>query len=101
MDTRTFIDAYNAIAQDWARTQSGRRGTLPPVRGVSWRRTWPESAFQEDVMLSEGPATGWSDSTLDLRDGLSVIEVYADPDPSVMPALQLDLSRFAAQPTLR
>ena len=103
MDTaRIFVDSYNAIAQDWAQTQSGRRlGSLPPVRGVSYRRSWPDGQVLDALGdLDTRPAlaaNGWLDSTLDLRDGLSVIEVYADPDPSEVAPFKLEL-RVPAHP---
>ena len=78
-----FIDSTNAIANDWARAQSART-LVRAVMGSSnvvYRRTWPTKEAID--LLGEAEydprlaCNGWLDSTLDLRDGLSVVEVFA------------------------
>jgi len=93
---RRFVEAYNAVARDgaWPTTplpQAAARGASapPPVPGVQYRRTWPDGRLLDtlDDLHARYPrgACGWLDSTLDLRQGLSVIEVYADADPAATP----------------
>ena len=75
-----FIQQCNALAAELARGPV-RAGTT--VGGVVVRRVrvWPtpESVdWMGEVGPVMGPANGWLDSSLDLRDGLSVVEVYAE-----------------------
>ena len=53
------------------------------VRGLVYRRTWPTAQsldWMEELGLDpRGACDGWLDSSLDLRDGLSVVEVFAAP----------------------
>ena len=73
-------------ANEWARAQTARTMVRAAMNstGVVYRRTWPSQEAIE--MLSEleyDPKlawNGWLDSTLDLRDGLSVVEVFAAAD---------------------
>ena len=79
LDTTTA----NPIAADWARAQAARtlvRAAMGSA-AVVYRRTWPTQESNEllndvgyDPRLS---CNGWLDSTLDLRDGLSVVEVFS------------------------
>jgi hypothetical protein len=77
---QAFIDTCNAIA-----AQRGRQAApaTAPVSGLIYRRVWP-TPQSVDWMGEVGPETrsmtnGWLDSSLDLRDGLSVVEVFAAP----------------------
>jgi len=76
----------NPIAADWARAQAARtlvRAAMDSA-AVVYRRTWP--TLETTVMLHDAgddagrDSNGWLDSSLDLRDGLSVVEVFADHD---------------------
>ena len=75
----------NPIAADWARAQAARtlvRAAMDSAALV-YRRTWP--TLEATVQLHEAAeprveSNGWLDSSLDLRDGLSVVEVFADED---------------------
>ena len=53
---------------------------------VVYRRTWPSKESIELLRDAEYDpklrCNGWLDSTLDLRDGLSVVEVFATIDDS-------------------
>jgi hypothetical protein len=81
-----FIASTNAAAADWARARTARTLVRAAMNSADlvYRRTWPSKEALE--MLSELEAgarpawTGWLDSTLDLRDGLSVVEVFAAAD---------------------
>ena len=79
LDTTTA----NPIAADWARAQAARtlvRAAMGSA-AVVYRRTWPTKESNE--LLNEAgydprlSCNGWLDSTLDLRDGLSVVEVFS------------------------
>jgi hypothetical protein len=75
----------NPIAADWARAQAARtlvRAAMDSA-AVVYRRTWP--ILETTVMLHDAgrDSNGWLDSTLDLRDGLSVVEVFADQDAAL------------------
>ena len=81
----TAIDTAtaNPIAADWARAQAARtlvRAAMGSAAGV-YRRTWPTPESVEllnDIGYDPRLAcNGWLDSTLDLRDGLSVVEVFS------------------------
>ncbi len=80
------VDDFIAACNDAAR----HCGALPlpapapaPVRGVVYRRVWPTAEtlnWMDELGLdSRGACQGWLDSSLDLRDGLSVVEVFAAP----------------------
>ncbi len=70
-------------ANDWARTQAARTMVRAAMNSnaVIYRRTWPTLEAIETLSDAEyDPALqfdGFMDSTLDLRDGLSVVEVFA------------------------
>lgn len=73
----------NHAANDWARSQTARTMVRAAMNSnaVLYRRTWPSqeaidllSELEYDPKLAWN---GWLDSTLDLRDGLSVVEVFA------------------------
>ena len=81
-----YIANANHAANDWARAQAARTMVRAAMNSnaVVYRRTWPS---QEAIdMLSDAEydpkltCNGWLDSTLDLRDGLSVVEVFAPID---------------------
>ena len=85
LDTTTA----NPIAADWARAQAARtlvRAAMGSA-AVVYRRTWPTQEANEllnDVGYDPRLAcNGWLDSTLDLRDGLSVVEVFSAQEASV------------------
>ena len=70
-------------ANEWARNQAARTMVRAAMNSnaVVYRRTWPSqeaidllSELEYDPKLAWN---GWLDSTLDLRDGLSVVEVFA------------------------
>jgi hypothetical protein len=82
MASADFLDTWNTIAADWDRARSEPAPRLRAApNGVVWLRTWPPEA-PELLDLHDRDAhrrgAGWFDSTLDLRDGLSVIEVHAE-----------------------
>jgi hypothetical protein len=77
---QAFIETCNAIA-----AQRGRHlaPATAPATGLIYRRVWP-TPQSVDWMGEIGPDTrtltnGWLDSSLDLRDGLSVVEVFTAP----------------------
>ena len=81
-----YIANANPAANDWARSQAARTMVRAAMNSnaVVYRRTWPSqeaidlhSELDFDMKL---PCNGWLDSTLDLRDGLSVVEVFAPID---------------------
>ncbi len=81
-----YIANANHAANDWARAQAARTMVRAAMNSnaVVYRRTWPS---QEAIELlceaeydGEPPSDGWLDSTLALRDGLSVVEVFAPMD---------------------
>ena len=71
---------------DWARAQAARTMVRAAMNSnaVVYRRTWPsqEAAdlLGDAVDASRHACDGWLDSTLALRDGLSVVEVFAPAD---------------------
>jgi hypothetical protein len=76
----------NHAANDWARSQTARTMARAAMNSnaVVYRPTWPAKESSElprdaeyDLKL---PCDGWHDSTLDLRDGLSVVEVFTTID---------------------
>jgi hypothetical protein len=77
-----FIDACHQAAALHGAAPSGAPATAP-VAGIVYRRVWPtpQSLDWLDEMSLDAAviATGWLDSTLDLRDGLSVVEVFTAP----------------------
>ncbi len=81
-----YIASTNHAANEWARTQAARtmvRAARNSNAGV-YRRTWPPLEAIEPLGDAEyDPAlrfNGFLDSTLALRDGLSVVEVFAPLD---------------------
>ena len=70
-------------ANDWARSQTARTMVRAAMNSnaVIYRRTWPTLEAIETLGEAEYDPTlkfdGFMDSTLDLRDGLSVVEVFA------------------------
>ncbi len=70
-------------ANEWARSQAARTMVRAAMNSnaVIYRRTWPTLEAIETLGDAEyDPALrfdGFLDSTLDLRDGLSVVEVFA------------------------
>jgi len=70
-------------AHDWARRQAARTMVRAAMNSnaVIYRRTWPTLEAIETLGEAEYDPTlkfdGFMDSTLDLRDGLSVVEVFA------------------------
>ena len=70
-------------ANDWAHRQAARTMVRAAMNShaVVYRRTWPTLEAIETLCDAEyDPALrfdGFMDSTLDLRDGLSVVEVFA------------------------
>ena len=81
-----YVAQTNHAANEWARTQTARTMVRAAMNSnaVVYRRTWPS---QEAIdLLSDAEydpkltCNGWLDSTLDLRDGLSVVEVFAPID---------------------
>ena len=75
--------ATQQAANDWARSQTARTMVRAAMNSnaVIYRRTWPTLEAIETLGEAEyDPALkfdGFMDSTLDLRDGLSVVEVFA------------------------
>ena len=73
-------------ANDWARTQAARTMVRAAMNSnaVVYRRTWPTLEAIELLGEAEYDPSlkfnGFMDSTLDLRDGLSVVEVFAPID---------------------
>jgi len=95
---KKLVDSFNAIAADWARAQAAVEATLRGAReGVISLRTWPtpeEPARRIDAGdESRLEADGWVASTIDLREGLSVVEVFT---PS--PEAEADAAPAAARP---
>jgi len=81
--------AIRNAANDGARSQAARTLVRAAMNShaVIYRRTWPTLEATEQLGdAAVDPAlrfSGFMDSTLDLRDGLSVVEVFApidDPD---------------------
>src|ERR1700749_4012297 len=78
-----YIASTNHAANEWARTQAARTMVRAAMNSnaVIYRRTWPTLDAIETLSDAEyDPALrfdGFMDSTLDLRDGLSVVEVFA------------------------
>jgi hypothetical protein len=68
-------------ARDRARAQSVVEATLRKARaGIVCRRTWPDAQALARLEAQRADPRvrrpDWLDSTLDLRDGLSVVEVF-------------------------
>ena len=89
VNAAAYIAHTNAIARDWARAQSARTMVRAAMNSseVIYRRTWPSKEMSDHLIeIGYDPklaCNGWLDSTLDLRDGLSVVEVFAaaeEPD---------------------
>jgi hypothetical protein len=78
-----IASAHHQAANDWARSQAARTMVRAAMNSnaVIYRRTWPTLEAIESLGEAEyDPAlkfNGFMDSTLDLRDGLSVVEVFA------------------------
>jgi len=78
-----YVAQSHHAANEWARSQTARTMVRAAMNSnaVVYRRTWP--TLEAIEMLGEAeydPAlrfNGFMDSTLDLRDGLSVVEVFA------------------------
>jgi len=70
-------------ASEWAHRQAARTMVRAAMNSdtVIYRRTWPTLEAIETLGEAEYDPTlkfdGFMDSTLDLRDGLSVVEVFA------------------------
>ena len=81
-----YIASTNHAANEWARTQAARTMVRAAMNSnaVVYRRTWPSQEAIEQLGEAEYDPTlrfnGFLDSTLDLRDGLSVVEVFAPID---------------------
>jgi len=79
----TIAPATQQAANDWARSQAARTMVRAAMNSnaVIYRRTWPTLEAIETLDETEyDPSlkfSGFMDSTLDLRDGLSVVEVFA------------------------
>jgi hypothetical protein len=79
----TIAPATQHAANDWARSQAARTMVRAAMNsnGVIYRRTWPSLEAIETLGEAEYDPSlkfnGFMDSTLDLRDGLSVVEVFA------------------------
>ena len=89
-DTSLHLDAQHAAATaEWARAHAARAMVRAATSSadVVYRRTWPSLEAIELLGDAEyDPAlrcNGWLDSTLDLRDGLSVVEVFTPMDERV------------------
>ena len=73
-------------ASEWARHQAARTIVRAAMdsQAVVYRRTWPTLEAIELLGEAEYDPSlrfnGFMDSTLDLRDGLSVVEVFAPID---------------------
>jgi len=78
-----FIANTHALAADWARARTARTLVRAAMHSddVVYRRTWPSKEALDKLRAPEFDAPlardGLFDSTLDLRDGLSVVEVFA------------------------
>jgi hypothetical protein len=81
-----YVAQSHHAANEWARSQTARTMVRAAMNSnaVVYRRTWP--TLEAIEMLGEAeydPSlrfNGFMDSTLDLRDGLSVVEVFAPID---------------------
>ena len=86
-DSTAYLHASQAaVAAEWARAQAAcamLRAAMTSA-DVVYHRSWPMP--QAAALLAEADheplaaGDGWLDSTLDLRDGLSVVEVFAPMD---------------------
>jgi hypothetical protein len=78
-----YVAQTNHAANEWARTQTARTMVRAAMNSnaVVYRRTWPTLEAIETLGEAEYDPSlrfnGFMDSTLDLRDGLSVVEVFA------------------------
>ena len=92
-----YIANANQAANDWARAQAARTMVRAAMNSnaVVYRRTWPSQEAVDLLCEAEYDpqlaCNGWLDSTLDLRDGLSVVEVFAPIDE---PAGLLEFARL-------
>jgi len=83
-----IASATHDAANDWARRQAARTMVRAAIssNAVVYRRTWPTLEATEQLgEAGRDPALrfdGFMDSTLDLRDGLSVVEVFAPIESS-------------------
>jgi hypothetical protein len=75
-----LTDSYDAVTHEWVRAQSVAEAALRKAQaGVVCRRTWPCDDGANPRHLSR-----LSDSTRDLRQGLSVVEVFtSSPEAAV------------------
>jgi len=81
--TAAIAPSTQHAANEWARNQAARTMVRAAMNSnaVIYHRTWPTLEAIETLGDAEyDPAlrfNGFLDSTLDLRDGLSVVEVFA------------------------
>ena len=81
-----YIASTTYAANEWARSQAARTMVRAAMNSnaVVYRRTWPTLEAIETLGEAEYDPSlrfnGFLDSTLDLRDGLSVVEVFAPID---------------------
>jgi hypothetical protein len=77
-----YIANANHAARDWARAQAARTMARAALNsdGVVYRRTWPCLDAADTADSAKRAGDGWNDSTLDLRQGLSVVEVFDTTD---------------------
>ena len=82
----SYVANANHAANEWARAQTARTMVRAAMNSnaVVYRRTWPSQEAIDLLCEAEYDpkvkCDGWLDSTLDLRDGLSVVEVFAPFD---------------------
>ena len=79
-----YIANANHAALEWARAQAARTMVRAAMNsdGVVYRRTWPSQEICEADYGAKRACDAWIDSTLALRDGLSVVEVFDSIDDS-------------------
>src|SRR5471032_2794493 len=81
-----YVASTNSAAHDWARSQTARTMVRAAMNSnaVVYRRTWPSQEAIDLLCEAEYDpkltCNGWLDSTLDLRDGMTVVEVFAPID---------------------
>ncbi len=84
-----WIANTNHAANEWARNQAARTMVRAAMNSdaVVYRRTWPTLEAIELLGEAEYDPSlrfnGFMDSTLDLRDGLSVVEVFAPIEDAI------------------
>jgi len=84
-----FSATADPVAADWARAQAARtlvRAAMGSA-AVVYRRIWPlaepAQALHDVAVDRRLGGRSWLDSTLDLRDGLCVVEVFAAGDAAL------------------